>query len=162
MDVHYSSEKQTWETPQWLFDELNTLFNFTLDACAETHTAKVTNYYTKEQDALIQNWCGSVWCNPPYGREQVKFIKKALDEHMQNNSTVVLLIPARPDTKVWHDVIFKHASCICFIKGRLRFGDSKENAPFPSAIVVFGKVVDLSAVGYCIFNKLDCEVTNEK
>ena len=150
VNVHYSSEKHTWETPQDFFNKLDNIFNFTLDACAEWHTAKVPCYYTKEQDAIKQEWKGVIWCNPPYGREQVKFITKALEEHTKHNSTVVLLIPARPDTKVWQDVIFPNASQVCFVRGRLRFGESKENAPFPCALVVFSsKVFDLSSFGYC-------------
>lgn len=150
MSVYFSSEKQTWETPQDFFDKLNTKFNFTLDACAEHETAKVSNYFTVEENALNQDWNGVVWCNPPYGREQVKFIEKALDESVKNNSIVVVLIPARPETKVWQNIIFKNASQVCFVKGRLKFGNSKDNAPFPSAIVVFGKNIDLSDFGWCI------------
>ena len=67
----------------------------------------------------------------------------------------MLLIPARPDTKVWQDIIFPNASQICFIRGRLRFGDAKESAPFPSAIIVFGKEVDLSMFGFCVKRGLD-------
>ena len=150
MNVHFSSEKQTWETPQDFFDKLNNIFNFTLDSCAECETAKVDKYFTIEDNALIKDWEGVVWCNPPYGREQIKFINKALDEHKKHSSTIVMLIPARPDTKVWQDVIFKKSSQICFIKGRLKFGKSKYNAPFPCALVVFGSTVDLSEFGYCI------------
>jgi site-specific DNA-methyltransferase (adenine-specific) len=100
-----------------------------------------------EQNALVQDWKGVVWCNPPYGREQVKFIQKAYDESVKHGSTVVCLIPARPDTKVWQDLIFAHADQVCFIKGRLKFGNSKDAAPFPSALVVFGGIRDLSAFG---------------
>ena len=150
MKVHYSSEKQTWETPQDFFNKLNDIFNFNLDACAEDETAKVDNYFTIEDDALIQDWEGVVWCNPPYGREQIKFINKGLSEHRKHGSTIVFLIPARPDTKVWQDIIFKNASQVCFIKGRLKFGNSKDSAPFPCALVVFGESKDLSDLGYCI------------
>ncbi len=150
MKAHYSSEKQTWETPQDFFNKLNDIFNFNLDACAEDETAKVDNYFTIEDDALIQDWKGVVWCNPPYGREQIKFINKGLSEHRKHGSTIVFLIPARPDTKVWQDIIFKNASQVCFIKGRLKFGNSKDSAPFPCALVVFGESKDLSDLGYCI------------
>lgn len=150
MNVHYSSEKHTWETPQDFFDKLNNIFNFTLDSCAEDSTAKCNIYYTKEDDALLQDWVGSVWCNPPYGREQVKFVNKALTESIKHTSTVVVLIPARPDTKLWQDTIFPNSSQICFVKGRLKFGNAKDSAPFPCALVVFGKTVDLSNFGYCI------------
>ena len=150
MKVHYSSEKQTWETPQDFFDKVNDIFKFTLDAYAENETAKVDKYFTVDDDALTQDWNGVVWCNPPYGREQIKFINKGLLESKNHGSTIVFLIPARPDTKIWQDVIFKNASQICFIKGRLRFGNSKDNAPFPCALVIFGDYQDLSKFGHCM------------
>ena len=76
--------------------------------------------------------------NPPYGREQVKWIEKAYNES-QNDAKIVCLIPARPDTKVWQNILFSYASIICFIRGRLKFGGSKDSAPFPSALIVFGE-----------------------
>ena len=153
-ELHFKSEKQTWETPQDFFNKLDDLFGFTLDACASIDNAKVGNYYTVEQNALIQEWQGVVWCNPPYGREQVKFIKKAYDESVKHGSTVVCLIPARPDTKVWQDLIFAKADQVCFIKGRLKFGNSKDAAPFPSALIVFGDSHDLSEFGKCFTKEL--------
>ena len=81
----------------------------------------------------------------------VSFVKKGLEEYIKHDSTVVILIPARPDTKLWQDVIFPNANQICFVRGRLKFGGAKESAPFPSAVVVFSKEkVDLSDLGYCI------------
>ena len=129
-ELHFKSDIQTWETPKAFFDQLNRLFGFTLDACASSENAKVGNYYTVEQNALTQEWQGVVWCNPPYGREQVKFIQKAYDESVKRGSTVVCLIPARPDTKVWQDLIFAKADQVCFIKGRLKFGDSHDLSEF--------------------------------
>ena len=149
-----SSEKHTWETPQSFFNIVDKHYNFTLDCCAEINTSKVSNYYTKEDDALIQNWDGIVWCNPPYGREQIKFIEKALHEVVVGNAkSVVCLIPSRTETKVWQSVIFNNATSVHFIKGRLKFGDSTENAPFPSALVVFGECRgDLGLGKYFICN----------
>jgi len=129
-----SSKDMTWETPQDLFDKLNKVFNFEIDVCAVPETAKCNIYFTPEIDGLKQKWVGNCWMNPPYGREQIKWLEKA----NQENATIVCLIPARPDTKVWHEVIFKNAKAICFIKGRLKFGGSKDSAPFPSALIVFG------------------------
>ena len=135
-----SSEKQTWETPQDLFNKINDVYKFNLDCCAEDATAKVNNYFTVEDDALSKEWNGVVWCNPPYNREQIKFIEYARDQVDKGNAkTVVCLIPSRTDTKVWHNVIFKCATEVTFIKGRLRFGSSTDNAPFPSALVIFGE-----------------------
>ena len=150
-ELHFKSDIQTWETPQGFFNKLDNLFGFTLDACASSDNAKVANYYTIEQNALAQDWQGVVWCNPPYGREQVKFIQKAYDESVKHGSIIVCLIPARPDTKVWQGLIFDKANQICFIKGRLKFGNSKDAAPFPSAIIVFGDSRDLSEFGKCYF-----------
>ena len=137
-DSLFSSKTQTWETPQDLFNKLNNVFNFNLDVCAVDETAKCKNYFTPEIDGLTQEWRGYCWMNPPYGREQINWIKKAKEESIKNNSTIVCLIPARPDTKVWHEIIFPNASAICFIKGRLKFSNSKDSAPFPSSIIVFG------------------------
>lgn len=118
----FSSEDMTWETPLSLFDRLNKEFNFNLDVCALPETAKCDKYYTPNENALIQNWEGTCWMNPPYGREIYEWIEKAYYESTKG-STVVCLIPARTDTKYWHDFCMK-ASEIRFIKGRLKFGDS--------------------------------------
>lgn len=134
----FSSKDMTWATPQDLFNKLNDVFNFNLDVCATPETAKCEKYFTPEIDGLKQEWSGTCWMNPPYGREQIKWIEKAKDDVNINYSTIVCLIPARPDTKVWQNIIFKNAKVICFIKGRLKFGGSKDSAPFPSALVVFG------------------------
>ena len=137
----FSSKDQTWETPQDLFDKLNEVFEFELDVCAVDETAKCNKYFTPEIDGLKQEWKGNCWMNPPYGREQIKWIEKAYNES-KNDAKIVCLIPARPDTKVWHNIIFTKASCIVFIKGRLKFGGSKDAAPFPSALIVFGNITN--------------------
>ncbi|MDQ7227319.1 phage N-6-adenine-methyltransferase [Staphylococcus haemolyticus] len=137
MEVHYSSKSNEWATPQNLFDELNDEFNFTLDPCATDENAKCSKYFTVEDDGLSKNWSNEVvFMNPPYGREIKKWIKKAYEESL-NGATVVCLIPARTDTTYWHDFIFDRADDIRFLRGRLKFGGSKNSAPFPSAIVVY-------------------------
>lgn len=134
----FSSEDQKWETPQWLFDKLNNVFNFEVDIAAADNTAKCDIYYTEENDGFKYEWKETCWCNPPYGRHQIDWIRRASEQVDKYGNTIVVLIPARPDTKVWHDIIFKNSSYICFIKGRLKFGNSKDSAPFPSALVIFG------------------------
>ncbi|OAW28339.1 DNA N-6-adenine-methyltransferase [Staphylococcus hominis] len=137
MEVHYSSKSNEWATPQNLFDELNDEFNFTLDPCATDENAKCSKYFTIEDDGLSKDWSNDVvFMNPPYGREIKKWIMKAYEESL-NGATVVCLIPARTDTTYWHDFIFGKANDIRFLKGRLKFGNSKNSAPFPSAIVVY-------------------------
>ena len=137
MNVHFSSKSNEWTTPQHLFDELNQEFNFTLDPCATEENAKCSKHFTIEDDGLSKDWSNDVvFMNPPYGREIKKWIKKAYEESL-NGATVVCLIPARTDTTYWHDFIFDKADDIKFLKGRLKFGNGKNSAPFPSAIVVY-------------------------
>lgn len=140
MNVHYSSKTNEWTTPNDLYNRLNDEFNFTLDPCATHKNHKCDKYFTIEDDGLSKDWSKDVvFMNPPYGREIKKWIEKAYEESLKG-ATVVCLIPARTDTTYWHDYIFNKASDIRFLKGRLKFGDSKNSAPFPSAIIVY-KVV---------------------
>lgn len=136
----FSSNTDNWSTPQEFFDELNREFHFNLDPCADDTNHKCEKYYTRAEDGLIQNWGGghTVFCNPPYGREISKWVEKAFNESRKEKTTVVMLIPARTDTRWFHDYIYRNAE-IRFIRGRLKFGDSKNSAPFPSMVVVFGK-----------------------
>lgn len=129
-----SSTTDLWETPQWLFDELNNVYHFQTDVCAIPENAKCATYFTPEQDGLAQEWKGICWMNPPYGRNIGKWVKKAY-ESARNGATVVCLLPSRTDTAWWHDYCMKGK--ITFIRGRLKFGQSKNSAPFPSAIVAF-------------------------
>lgn len=135
-EVMFSSKTDLWETPQDLFDRLDAEFGFDLDACALPQNAKCAAYYTPEQDALSQPWDGVVWCNPPYGRNIGKWVQKAREENRRNNNYIVMLLPARTDTRWFHDYILGKAE-IRFIRGRLKFGGSKNSAPFPSMVVVF-------------------------
>lgn len=133
-NVLYSSESEVWETPKDLFDKLDTEFHFDIDVCALPFNAKCTTFFTPDQDGLKQKWEGVCWMNPPYGRKIGAWMRKALEA----KTTVVCLVPSRTDTKWWHEYAMK-ASEIRFVKGRLKFGDSKNSAPFPSAIIVFRK-----------------------
>jgi phage N-6-adenine-methyltransferase len=130
--VMFSSKTDLWATPQDLFDKLNEEFGFDIDVCALPSNAKCKKFYSPADDGLSQKWEGVCWCNPPYGREIGKWVKKAYE----SKTKVVMLLPARTDTKWFHDYIYGKAE-IRFIKGRLKFGDSKNAAPFPSMIVVF-------------------------
>lgn len=130
----FSSNTDLWATPQWFFDKLNEEFGFDTDVCAVTENAKCQHFYTKMDDGLSKEWSGVLWMNPPYGREIGKWVKKAHDSAI-NGGTVVCLLPARTDTKWFHDHIYGIAE-IRFVKGRLRFNDSGP-APFPSMVVVF-------------------------
>lgn len=134
-DLMFSSKTDLWATPQDFFDKMDEEFKFTLDACALPENAKVANYYTPEMDGLKQPWTGRVWCNPPYGRTIGKWVEKA-SKSADGGAVVVMLLPARTDTKWFHDYIYHHAE-IRFIRGRLKFGGSKDSAPFPSMVAIF-------------------------
>ena len=137
-----SSKKMDYCTPQDFFDSLNTEFHFALDAAATKENAKCRMFYILENDGLKNPWNvggGAVFCNPPYGREIGKWVRKAYEE-AQNGQTVVLLIPARTDTAYFHDYIYGKSE-IRFVRGRLHFTDEKGSAyppaPFPSMVVVY-------------------------
>lgn len=134
--VFYSSKTDMWATPQDFFDALDAEFHFTLDACAVKENAKCEAYYTPEQDGLDQPWTGRVWCNPPYGRNVGQWVKKAHDT-ASGGGFVVMLLPARTDTRWFHDYIYGKTE-VRFIKGRLKFGSCQNAAPFPSIVVIFG------------------------
>lgn len=135
--VTFSSKTDQWETPQAVFDELNREFDFNLDPCADEENHKCKRFFTAAEDGLKQDWGGyRVFCNPPYGRALPAWVEKCYREGCKDNTLVVLLIPARTDTTYFHDFI-QHRAEIRFIRGRLKFGNSKTGAPFPSMIVVF-------------------------
>ena len=137
LETMFSSKSTKWATPQDFYDELNKVHNFTLDPCASDKNHKCKKYFTEKDDGLAQSWAAeSVFMNPPYGRDIKKWLKKAWQEGQKSGTKVVCLIPARTDTKYWHDYCM-NAAKIHFIKGRLKFGDSKNSAPFPSALVIF-------------------------
>jgi phage N-6-adenine-methyltransferase len=133
-NVHFQSKSMEWETPQGLFDELDAVFHFDLDAAAAPSNAKCQRFFTKEDDALQQRWHGSVFLNPPYGRSIACFMRKALEES-RKGATVVCLVPARTDTAWWHQ--YARQGQIILLRGRLKFGNASHSAPFPSAIVIF-------------------------
>lgn len=131
-----SSATDQWATPQDFFDQQNALYGpFDVDVCADSTNAKCQRFFDKSADGLQQKWSGKCWMNPPYGREIGRWMKKAYESSL-NGALVVCLVPARTDTNWWHDYAMNGE--ITFIKGRLKFGGSKNSAPFPSALVVFG------------------------
>jgi phage N-6-adenine-methyltransferase len=127
----FTSTTFEWSTPQDLFDTLNAEFHFTLDVCATKENAKCEKYFSLDDDGLSQEWTGTCWMNPPYGKDIKRWIKKAYE----SKTTVVCLIPSRTDTGWWHDYVMEGE--VRFIRGRLKFSGTKRNAPFPSALVIF-------------------------
>ena len=134
----FSSTTDLWATPQDFFDKLNDEFHFDLDPCATPDNAKCPIFFTKDEDGLKQDWSGyRVFCNPPYGRAIASWVKKCHDE-AQKGTLVVMLIPARTDTSYFHDYIY-HKADIRFIRGRLKFGNANQGAPFPSMVVIYNQ-----------------------
>ena len=137
--ANLNTGKDDWKTPKDLFFALDAIYHFTLDPCSTHDNALCEKHFTKEENGLLQDWRGeTVFMNPPYSGETGKWVKKAYCES-ENGATVVCLIPARPDTQYWQEIIFPYATNIQFIRGRLHFSESKQGAGFPSAIVVFDK-----------------------
>ncbi len=137
-EKRFESATTEWPTPDSLWKPLNDEFNFNLDVCATKDNAKCHRFFTKEQDGLKQDWHGVCWMNPPYGREMVKWLKKAVDE-MKNGVTTVALIPSRTNTGWWHELVMKHGE-VRFVRGRPKFGNATEGLPWPLAIVIFNGI----------------------
>ena len=133
----FSSNTPEWATPPEFFAELDREFHFNLDPCSTDENAKCEKHFTREDDGLAKDWGGHrVFCNPPYGREISKWVRKCWEESKKPNTLCVMLIPARTDTSYFHDYIY-HQADIRFIRGRLHFGGCKGGAPFPSMVVIF-------------------------
>lgn len=134
-DLMFSSKTDLWATPQDFFDKLHAVFKFDTDVCALPDNAKCARFFSPEQDGLKQEWHGVCWMNPPYGREIGAWVEKAYNSAKANGATVVCLLPARVDTRWWHDYCAKGE--VHFVRGRLKFGNAVNSAPFPCAVVVF-------------------------
>ena len=137
-ELMFSSKTDMWSTPQSFYDELNKEFHFNLDPCSTHENAKCEKHFTIEDDGLKQDWGGNtVFCNPPYGRVLKDWVQKCYEESLKPDTTVVMLIPARTDTIYFHEYIYHVAKEIRLLKGRLKFGECKNSAPFPSMVIVF-------------------------
>lgn len=120
-----SSKSDHWSTPLDFYLELDREFHFTFDPCP---------LLSKEDGSKIK-WTGRVFCNPPYSKVK-EFLKKGLYHLAAGDcELLVYLIPARTDTAWFHDYCNKGE--VRFLRGRLKFGGAKTNAPFPSMVVIF-------------------------
>lgn len=140
-----SSKSTEWQTPWDFFRAWDATFNFDLDVCAKPHNTKCPEYFSPAQNGLLQPWVGRrCWCNPPYARGNAgvaAWVKKAAVETVQPNTLAVLLLPARTDTRWFHEFIFNVAA-VWFVKGRIPFVDEfgkrpKNGATFPSMVCVW-------------------------
>lgn len=148
--VHFSSGKDDWSTPDSVFRPLHEEFGFDVDAAANEHNTRMNDWFGPGgliEDALYEPWSdygSSFWCNPPYSRGlQSKFVAKAAAERLMGVQSV-LLLPARTDTRMFHDHIWdrerfapREGVEVRFVKGRIKFVGAAAGAPFPSMVVVF-------------------------
>lgn len=146
--VLFSKKSDEWATPQGLFDMLNEYYNFIFDLACSKENCKTQNGFTIEDDSLNQSWVeitmnnssGWLWLNPPYSKCK-EFVEKAHQECLKG-AKIVMLLPARTDTRWFHAFLYKKKYVnIEFIKGRLKFGDSKNSAPFPSMIITLNNTL---------------------
>lgn len=134
--VLFDSGRMDWETPPAWFKLLDNEFHFDLDVAASSVNTKCQAYFDEATDGLQQDWAPhTCWMNPPYGRTIGKWVEKAYQESLKG-ATVVCFVPARTDTKWWHEFVAR-ASEVRFVKGRVKFVGSPNSATFPSVIVVF-------------------------
>jgi phage N-6-adenine-methyltransferase len=140
LDGKFESARQDWETPQELFDYINGYFGFTFDLAASSENTKCNAYFTEDDNALLQEWHGICWLNPPYGgtggSKLSEWIEKAYTESARDTCEVAMLMPARTNTNWWHNFCMRSQEII-FIKGRPKFGNAKHGLPQPLAIVYF-------------------------
>ena len=155
--VMFSHHTDEWSTPDSVYQSLHAEFGFGLDAAAAENNATCHAWFSKDTNALVVDWYAAVtslicpgtidrlpavWLNPPYSQCRA-FLKKAAEE-ARAGCTVVCLVPSRTDTRWWHDYVWDQSTHqprpgveIRFVKGRLKFGDSKQCAPFPSVVIIF-------------------------
>lgn len=150
LNALFSTSSDDYETPQELYDSLNSVFRFTLDPCSRypieaQKRISAAIHYTPDDDGLSKEWGNnSTFINPPYSKSKL-WIKKAMDEFDKRRvynkpEPIVLLIPARTDTKAMHELLAHPYAKVIFLKGRIKFDKTKKtNAPFPSCIVILSQ-----------------------
>ena len=146
-DVMFSTGSDCWETPDDLFQRYDDIYHFILDAAANEVNHKCPLWLGPGgvyEDALAVSWFtwleqGNIWLNPPYSKKlQPQFVRKAAWESWTvTGNKIVCLLPARTDTKLYHEIIAPNAS-VEFLKGRVKFKGAAAGAPFPSMIAIFG------------------------
>ena len=132
----FKSTNQEWETPDDLFNKIDSMFHFTCDVCASATNTKCQKYWSESNSCLDKVWDGINWMNPPY-KDMKKWVIKAYNESRKDNCVVVCLIPARTNTNWRHEYCMKGE--IRFLEGRPKFEGCIHGLPQPLALVIFGK-----------------------
>lgn len=144
MAVHYTSDSPEWYTPKSIIEAtLAVLGGIDLDPCSNDATnpnIPAKRHFTARDNGLVQAWSGRVYMNPPYGDEIGQWTEKLRREHeLDNVAAAIALVPARTDTR-WFTALRNYPRC--FVQGRLKFSESANSAPFPSAVFYLGRDVD--------------------
>lgn len=136
------TNKDLWETPDYIYNQLNAEFGFTLDPCCTQDTAKCGKFFIPDDDGLMQDWAGHVaFVNPPYSRGNIdKWVKKCYEESLKPRTLVVALLPVSTSSAWFHDWVWKKAE-LRFIKGRIRFKGAPFTAPFSSVIAIYNNLL---------------------
>jgi phage N-6-adenine-methyltransferase len=143
----YSSATPEWYTPRHIIDRVEKVFGqIDLDPCSNSNdpdeaAVPATDYWTKDDNGITQEWRGKVYMNPPYGDEIATWVGRLIGAYEDGEIVEgIALLPARTDT-AWFQSLADYR--ICFVRGRLRFSQSENSAPFPSAVVYLGPDTDL-------------------
>jgi len=146
-NVHFMSETEEWYTPKEIIDSvIKVLGEIDLDPCSNSKTHPIIpakKHFTKEDDGLTKPWRGTVYMNPPYGREIKDWISKLLTEWEEGKIEGIALVPARTDTDWFHQL---DAHPWCAVRGRLKFSSNPNSAPFPSAVFYIGQDEDIEGI----------------
>ena len=126
MHALFSAATDRWETPGELKAALYREFGLNFDPCPIDGTQNGLA-------PLFSCWRDKrVFCNPPYGPGVANWIERGFEADI-----AVFLLPARTDTRWFHELCLPYAAEIRFLKGRLKFSGATNSAPFPSMIVIF-------------------------
>jgi len=141
--VHWSDESDEWATPPSLLRPLDeAVGGFDLDPCSGAEERSIApETYTESDDGLSKRWHGRVWCNPPYSDVEDWLEKARFEIGRDDVELVLVLLPARTSTQWFHRFAVE-STAICFLEGRLRFGDASDDAPFPSILIAYGDLSD--------------------
>lgn len=145
------SKSIEYSTPLEIVEPLIKEYNLTKDVCASSLNCKLPDYWTKDDNALLKQWTGNCWLNPPFNRELGKWVKKAHSETIKNGGTKVCLIPVRSNTKWWAEVS-KDAE-IRFINGEVNFNNEVRGLWLPLCILIFGELANVGKFSIINYRK---------
>lgn len=144
MGSHQSAAmlKDEWLTPPEIIDALGGPDSFDLDPCAPINRPwpMAKEHYTIADNGLLKAWHGRVWFNPPYGGPKIvgPWMRRMVD-----HGCGITLIFARTETDLFFETVWKRATALLFLRGRLYFHHvdgtrAAANAGAPSVLIAYG------------------------